>query len=136
MLENVIKLIIKILDINPAQYEKLRNHWVFNIKLRDEGFEMIPDIILDSLKGVSESEKNKKARIKREFKNLEILRIRPLQEAKKAKLFLNNKRTSDDIFHRYYKLYLGQFEWENDQIKFNKKSYAISKENENLKAGY
>ncbi len=49
---------------------------------------------------------------------------------------MNNKRTSDDIFHKYYKSHLGQFEWENNQIELNEEGYIIFKEDENLKTGY
>jgi len=67
---------------------------------------VIPDVTLKPLKNISEGEKDKVIKIKREFKNLEILRIKPLQKTKKAKLFLNNKRTSDNIFYKYYKSHL------------------------------
>ena len=76
MLENVIKFIIKILDINPAQYKKLRNYWVSDIKLRDKDFKVILDAILNLLEDISEGKEDKEIRIKREFKNSEILRIR------------------------------------------------------------
>ena len=97
---------------------------------------MISDATLDLLEGAPEGEEDEEARIKREFKNSEILRMRFLKEAKKARLFLDDERTSDDIFHRYYKLHLGQFEWENDQIELDEEGYTIPKEDENLKAGY
>jgi len=76
MLENVIKFIIKILDINPAEYKKLRNYWVSDIKLRDKDFKVILDAILNLLEDISEGKEDKEIRIKREFKNSEILRIR------------------------------------------------------------
>ncbi len=85
----------------------MRNHWASDIKLRDKNLKVILNVTLNSLKNISEGEKDEEARIKREFKNLEILRIRLFQKAKKARLFLNNERTSNNIFHKYYKLYLG-----------------------------
>jgi len=110
---------MKEFDITEIQLERLMTYWASDIALRESGAEVISDSSIHPDKPRLERGETVEARIMRESDNAEKQRLRPLQEAKKAKLFRMDYKNNDDIFHRYFDGTLGHFEWENGKIEIS-----------------